>query len=273
MLNLKWSALALLALRAASVFAQSAADEGTSTQAPVGADLKADIQTTFPESDIFGVKLVNGRPTKALIEITNNEDGPINVAFVGGMLLTTQPLPEDAPPSAAILRNLTAVSYDISIPAGAKHTMPFNFVLDMMPQDIALQLLAVISNEAGQIFQVEAHNGVASIVEAPTNIFDPQVIFLYIFLTGIFGGTLYFVYKTWLEALFPQAKRPKVTKNARKSEIVEPLSGNESTGAATGTDKDYDESWIPDHHKSRPIAKRVKSGASGKGKTIKVVPE
>jgi hypothetical protein len=42
----------------------------------------------------------------------------------------------------------------------------------------------------------------------------------------------------------------------------------------TGTDgKDYDEAWIPDHHKSRPVAKRVKSGASNKGKTIRVAQE
>jgi hypothetical protein len=99
-------------------------------------------------------------------------------------------------------------------------------------------------------------------------------IFLYIFLTGIFGATLYFVYKTWIEALFPQAKRPKVAKKARKSEVVvEPLSGNESTGVATGTGTDYDESWIPDLHKSRPVAKRVKSGAPTKAKVIRVVQE
>lgn len=87
-------------------------------------------------------------------------------------------------------------------------------------------------------------------------------IFLYLVLSGIFGGTIYFVYKTWIETLFPQA-RAKPVKKAKK-EVVEPLSGNESTGAATGTDKDYDESWIPNHHINRPVAKRVRSSASGK---------
>ena len=93
-------------------------------------------------------------------------------------------------------------------------------------------------------------------------------IFLYVFLTGVFGATLYFVYKTWIEALFPQAKRAPAARKVRKAPVVaetvaaEALSGNESAGAGAGSD--FDASWIPAHHINRPVAKRVKSGASKK---------
>ncbi|CAM1508474.1 Fc.00g053220.m01.CDS01 [Cosmosporella sp. VM-42] len=257
----------LLALLAAQVLGAVAKDEPTS---PANQKLlQADVKTTFPDADIFGVKLVNGQPTKAIIHLTNKEDATIQVAFVGGGLSSTKELPADAPAYQSILRNLTTVSYNLEIDAGETKELPFAFVQDMQPQDVLLRLVAVVTDSAGNIYQVEAFNQTASIVEPPTSFFDPQIIFLYLFLTGAFAGTLYFVYKTWIEALFPQAKRPRSTKKGKKTvEVDAPLSGSESTAVATGASKDYDESWIPEHNINRPIAKRVKSGASAKSKKV-----
>ncbi|GKT49339.1 increased recombination centers protein 22 [Colletotrichum spaethianum] len=263
MVYLKSSLLALLALPLSGVFAAEAPVD-TDASAPA---LKADIETTFPDADIFGVKIVNGHPTKAFIEFTNNEDAPIQVAMVGGTLSSTKELPEDALPTDNIIRNLTAARYDLTIEAGDKKAVPYSFALDANPQDVLLQLIAVVSNAKGDVFQVQAYNSTASIVEPPTSIFDPQIslsIFLYLFLSGAFAGTLYFVYKTWIEALFPQAKKAKSSKKARTVSVTVPLADSDAAAEATSTGKSYDESWIPEHHINRPVAKRVKSGASGK---------
>ncbi|WYZ38983.1 hypothetical protein EsH8_III_000897 [Colletotrichum jinshuiense] len=262
MVYLKSSLLALLAL---PIFGAFAAEEEVPVDTDITAPtLKADIVATFPDADIFGVKIVNGHSTKAFIEFINHEDAPIQVAMVGGTLSSLKELPEDANPSDSIIRNLTAARYDLAIEAGDKKAVPFSFALDAQPQDVLLQLIAVVTNSKGDVFQVQAYNSTAAIVEPPTSIFDPQIIFLYLFLTGAFAGTLYFVYKTWIEALFPQAKKAKASKKARTVSVTVPLADSDTAGVASSTGKDYDESWIPDHHINRPIAKRVKSGASGK---------
>ncbi|KAK1984336.1 signal sequence receptor alpha chain [Colletotrichum cereale] len=283
MVYLKSSLLALLALPVSGAFAAAEAPADAGAAAPT---LKTNIETTFPDADIFGVKIVNGHPTKAFIEFTNNEDAPIQVAMVGGTLSSTNELDEDALPSDNVIRNLTAARYDLTIEAGDKKAVPYSFALDANPQDVLLQLIAVVSNAKGDVFQIQAYNSTASIVEPPTSIFDPQMyvwmpmyypmrsrdgqadntlsIFLYLFLSGAFAGTLYFVYKTWIEALFPQAKKAKSSKKARTVSVTVPLADVDSAGEATSTGKSYDESWIPDHHINRPVAKRVKSGASGK---------
>lgn len=110
-------------------------------------------------------------------------------------------------------------------------------------------------------------------------------IFLYLFLLGSVFGVLYFVYKTWIETLFPQTRRGgKGGERAKRSsggskKAVAPedqvsVIGADGPAVTTGAlaQKAYDESWIPDHHINRPTAKRVKSGASSKGKT-RVVAE
>jgi hypothetical protein len=99
-------------------------------------------------------------------------------------------------------------------------------------------------------------------------------------LAALFG-TLYFVYKTWIEALFPQTKRGgKGGERAKRSsggskKAVDPseqvaVIGADGPAVTTGAlaQKAYDESWIPDHHINRPTAKRVKSGASIKKKVV-----
>ena len=107
-------------------------------------------------------------------------------------------------------------------------------------------------------------------------------IFLYLFLLAAFAGTLYFVYKTWIETLFPQIRRggrggERAKRSGGSKKAVAPedqVSGGDGPAMTTGAmaQQGYDESWIPEHHINRPTAKRVKSGASSKVKT-KVVSE
>ena len=87
-------------------------------------------------------------------------------------------------------------------------------------------------------------------------------IFLYLVLSGAFAGTLYFVYKTWIEALFPQAKRTKpATTPGKKAKKVVEVDDGKNGAAASGASATYDQNWIPDHHINRPVAKRVKSAS------------
>lgn len=138
-------------------------------------NLAVEASASFPASEVFGVKLINGHATEALVNFINDEDEPVRVAVIGGALSTLQPLAEGAHPSTGIVRNLTATRYETEVPAGEKLTLPFTFKVDLHPQDLRLQLVAVVSSTAGAIYQVQAFNETVSVVEAATSIFDPQM--------------------------------------------------------------------------------------------------
>lgn len=110
-----------------------------------------------------------------MLDFKNNEAESVLVALVGGRLTTLQALPEGAHASMGIVRNLTNVKYGVEIPAGETQSLPFTFSMDMNPQELRLQLVAMVQNQKGELFQMQAYNGTVSIVEAPTSFFDPQV--------------------------------------------------------------------------------------------------
>lgn len=99
----------------------------------------------------------------------------MQVAVIGGALSTLQPLPDGTHPSAAIVRNLTSTRYDVEIPAGETQALPYTFTTDLHPQDLRLNLIAVIASQNGAVYQIQAFNETIAVVEAATSIFDPQM--------------------------------------------------------------------------------------------------
>ncbi|OQD70683.1 hypothetical protein PENPOL_c001G08131 [Penicillium polonicum] len=244
--------LALLSLQAFVGTGFAADAENAEADVPA---LAVSAQASFPASEIFGIKLVNGHPTQALIAISNDEPNPITVNFVGGSLRN----PDD---QAQIVRNLTATRYAIEISAGEKETISYSFATEMHPQDLQLTLSAIISDSEGRLVPIVAHNGTVSIVEADTSIFDPQIIFLYFFLLACVSGTGYFFYTVWVAPYFPQKRKSGKTSEKRthgSSKRVEtPVTEEPSTGAAVSSTSAYNADWIPSHHINRPEARKVK---------------
>ncbi|KAI9687760.1 MAG: hypothetical protein M1822_001840 [Bathelium mastoideum] len=273
----KFATWALLALQALQIHADLEIEEITELEDDTEngpnstPNLKVSVSTSFPESEIFGIKLVNGHPTTAVLSFENSEPGPVMVGFVGGSLWT----PAMHPQGQQLVRNLTTVRYNVEINAGEKMSLTYAFATEMHPQDLTLSLVSVLADANGSYYTMQAFNETVSVVEAPTSIFDPQIIFLYIFLAGIFVGTCYFIYNTWVAQLFPQKRRggkggERAKRSSGQTKKVDPADQIAVIGAdgpaVTSGAQAYDESWIPAHHINKPEARRINSGAKVKTK-------
>jgi hypothetical protein len=62
------------------------------------------------------------------------------------------------------------------IPATAtKLRNSYQFSTEMHPQDLRLQIMAILTSEKGAFFSMNAFNETVSIVEPDASIFDPQM--------------------------------------------------------------------------------------------------
>jgi hypothetical protein len=134
--------------------------------APAQPKLNVQVSTSFPQAEVFGIKLVNGHATQAVLSINNLEPEPVLVRIVGGSLSDI--------PSGTTIRNLTSTQYNVEIPAGANQSLTYNFATELHPQDLLLSIGAII-DKGEYAFQIPAFNGTVAVVEAPVSIFDPQM--------------------------------------------------------------------------------------------------
>lgn len=135
--------------------------------------LNVGVNVSFPDAEIFGVKMVNGRPTRALLSVTNNEDTEVSVLVGLGALLTPSDVP-GAPDPPVVVRNLTGTKFGTVIPPKSKETLTYAFSTVMHPQDLTLELKTVVSR--GQsLYTLTVFRETVSVVEAPVSIFDPQM--------------------------------------------------------------------------------------------------
>ena len=136
-------------------------------------NLPVDFRTTFPSSEIFGVKLVNGRTTTAQIEIRNRHTAPITLQVMGGSLTTPIDTP-GAPDPPMIVRNLTVQRYGVEIPATGEETLTYAINTEMHPQELRLNIMAVMQSEE-RVYTKMVFNETVSVVEAPMSFLDPQM--------------------------------------------------------------------------------------------------
>jgi hypothetical protein len=134
--------------------------------------LAVTVEATFPDAEIFGIKITNGKPYESRLSFLNEEPDPVTVQFVGGSLWTFDT--GAANQSPRIVRNLTTAQYAIEIPPGEKQTLPYRFQTNLHPQDLRLNLAAVVSVQ-NTFHTLNAFNGTVSVVEPDASIFDPQL--------------------------------------------------------------------------------------------------
>lgn len=137
-------------------------------------NLAVKISTSFPASEIFGIKLVNGQATQAVLSIANEEPDPVSVVFIGGSLWTSD-YTSPSPQGPRIVRNLTTTRYEVEIPAGEKESVKYNFATELQPQELTLNLAVVVTDHEGSAYTLQAFNETVAVVEPDTSIFDPQM--------------------------------------------------------------------------------------------------
>lgn len=74
-----------------------------------------------------------------------------------------------------IVRNVTSTRYNVQIPAGGEESVGYSFATELHPQELRLNLMAVLTTDMGAVYTLNAYNETVTIVEPDASLFDPQL--------------------------------------------------------------------------------------------------
>ncbi|KAI8140605.1 hypothetical protein BJV82DRAFT_691589, partial [Fennellomyces sp. T-0311] len=182
-----------------------------------------EVTADFPDNP-FGL-ITNGQRNKVVLTLANKDKADFSVLAVSGKVT----LPEQPD---KILRNLTSLRYDLTVPVDGSVEIPYLFHSEFAPGEHALTVYIDVMGDE-KLLRVVGYNGIITVVDPETSWMDPQLIFLYIVLGAVGLGIAYII----REAFFGGAG--KTTKKVSKEPATKPSHRDEKGNMI------LDESWIP----------------------------
>jgi len=182
--------------------------------------------------------VINGQKNTIKLTFDNKGESNYTIKVIGGALVN-----KDRPDE--IFRNLTSATSSASAPAMDHVDVKYTFYSEFPTQELGLVLFVFFVDEEKNQFRGVGFNETVTVVEPEQSLFDMQLLFLYLILSGIFFGIGYLIF----QAFFGGARSKKGKRRPVVSKPDDP-----ATGASSSSDLKYDESWIPEHH-LRPNAR------------------
>ncbi|GBE88247.1 hypothetical protein SCP_1300620 [Sparassis crispa] len=195
----------------------------------------------FPEDNAFG-QVVNGERNKIFINIENLSDRNVTIKSVAGSFHN--------PDSNSLVKNTSALAYDVALLEGSKIQLPYQFYSEFKPGDLKLNIWLDHTAD-GRVYRVTAYDSIVTIVEPEGSWFDFKLWSTFLIVAGLLSALVYYAYLVFV----PQPK---------KRRAVPSVSAPVGTVTATGAGG-YQEEWIPEHHLKKPRTKKSKSGTATSG--------
>jgi len=254
---MKLSATTTTVLRLLAAFASlvAATSDPVFQAGPLATELDIAAVASFPASNPFA-HVVNGERNKMTLEIENKSPLNVTLKSAAGSI--------HDPDSGKLIKNTTSLSYGVTLIAGAKTILPYNFNSEYKPKEVLLKIWVNYDDGSSSAPHIAmAYNSIVTIVEPPSSFFDLPLLLSYAVLFAVLGGSGYLVYKNYApKSLKKAVKKQRLGATApAKSTISEPV-GPVKASSTTGG---YEEEWIPAHHMPQKEKAKKDGGAASSG--------